>query len=218
MLKVKKGKEKEKKKADKNSQSVDTMLIDGAHAPIYPLIANQIISKLHITEGVAIDVGTGPASLSVAMARLSDLKIYAMDISAEVIQIAQESMEKEGLENRIKLVHGDVHQMPFPHDFADLVFSRGSMFFWKDLPTAFREIYRVLKPGGSAYVGGGFGSAEVKEKVKPQFERDPPNSIPKIPIDTLEKAVLKAGINDYTLINDDSGLWVLFKKRNQISI
>jgi len=46
----------------------------------------------------------------------------------------------------------------------------------------------------------------------------PPNSIPKIPIDTLEKAVLKAGINDYTLINDDSGLWVLFKKRNQISI
>nr|WP_054858352.1 hypothetical protein [Methanobacterium formicicum] len=67
MLKVKKGKEKEKKKADKNSQSVDTMLIDGAHAPIYPLIAHQIISKLHITEGVAIDVGAGPASLSVAM-------------------------------------------------------------------------------------------------------------------------------------------------------
>jgi predicted RNA methylase len=103
MLKVKKGKEKEKKKADKNSQSVDTMLIDGAHAPIYPLIANQIISKLHITEGVAIDVGTGPASLSVAMARLSDLKIYAMDISAEVIQIAQESMEKKALKTGLNL-------------------------------------------------------------------------------------------------------------------
>lgn len=216
MLKVKKGKEKQKKKADKNLQSVNTILIDGAHAPIYRLIAHQIISKLHITEGVAIDVGTGPASLSVAMARLSDLKIYAMDISAEVIQTAQESMEKEGLENRIKLVHGDVHQMPFPEDFADLVFSRGSMFFWKDLPTAFREICRVLKPGGSAYVGGGFGSDEVKEKFKHRFERGTPNSIPKIPIDTLEKAVLKAGINDYTVINDDSGLWAIFKKRNKI--
>ncbi len=217
MWKVKKGKEKEKEGVDTKSQSVDPLLINRAHAPIYPLIAHQIISKLHITEGVAIDVGAGPASLSVAMARLSDLKIYAMDISSEVIQIAQESMEKEGLNNRIKVVHGDVHHMPFPDDFADLVFSRGSMFFWKYLPTAFREIYRVLKPGGLAYVGGGFGSAAVKEKVKP-LERDPPNSIPKIPIDTLEKAVLKAEINDYTLINDDSGLWVIFKKGTQISI
>jgi len=62
-----------------------------------------------------------------------------------MLEIAQKSIE-EGLEKRIKTVIGDVHQMPFPDEFADLVFTRGSMFFWKDLPTAFREIYRVLKP------------------------------------------------------------------------
>lgn len=201
---------------DKKSQST-SMLIDGPRAPIYPLIANQIMDKVKIKEGIAIDVGAGPASLSVAMARITKLKIYAMDISPEVLQIAQESIENEGLENRIKPVRGDVHQMPFQDDFADLIFSRGSLFFWKDLASAFREIHRVLKPGGAGYIGGGWGSASVQKEVKKRFKHRGDGShknSPKIQVDTLQMAVLEAGITNYVLINDDSGLWVIFKKEN----
>ncbi len=208
----------QKPKIDENSQSTDSMLIDGAHSPTYPLIANQITNKLNINEGTAIDVGTGPASLSIAIAKITQLKIYAMDISPEMLQIAQESIEKEGLKNRIKPVNGDVHQMPFQDEFVDLIFSRGSMFFWKDLSTAFREMYRVLKPNGAGYIGGGFGSAAVRKKVKNQFKDKHDGSYkspPKIHIDTLEIAVLEAGITNYILINDDSGLWVLFKKQDK---
>lgn len=199
-----------------DTQSINSMFIDGAHAPIYPLIANQISRKFQIKKGTAIDVGAGPASLSVAMARITQLEIYAMDISPEMIEIAEASVKKEGLKNRIKTRKGDVHQMPFPDEFADLVFSRGSMFFWKDLPTAFKEIYRVLKPGGGGYIGGGYGSAEVRKTVKKRFKNKgnkSHKSSPKINIDTLEKAVTKARITDYILINDDSGLWVSFKKQ-----
>ncbi len=199
---------------DKDSQTTDSMLIDGPRAPIYPLIANQIMDKLKIKEGIAIDVGAGPAPLSIAMARITDLKIYAMDMSTEILLTAQESIENEVLEDKIKLVKGDVHQMPFKDNFADLIFSRGSMFFWKDLASAFREIYRVLKPGGAAYIGGGCGSAVVREKVKNRFKDDGGSykKPPKIQVDTLEIAVLEARIANYILINDDSGLWVSFKK------
>lgn len=202
-------------------QSIDSMLIDGAHAPTYPLIANQITEKFKIKKGTAIDVGAGPASLSVAMARITQLEIYAMDLSPEMLEIAQTSIKKEGLENRVKTMMGDVHQMPFQDEFADLVFSRGSMFFWKDLATAFREIYRVLKPGGAGYIGGGFGSSAVRKKVKNQFKRKGSRSYkspPKIHVDTLEIAVLEAGIDNYLLINDESGLWVLFKKQQNYTI
>jgi len=191
------------------------MLINRTHVPIYPLIANQIIRKFNITEGTAIDVGAGPASLSIAMARITHLDIYAMDISREMLEIAQKSIEKNSLKKRITLITGDVNQMPFQDEFAELIFSRGSMFFWKDLSTSFKEIYRVLKPGGAGYIGGGFGSAALRRKVKEEFKRKDGKSCqnpPKIQVDALEIAVLEAGIADYLLINDESGLWVLFEK------
>ncbi len=199
-------------------QSIDSMLMDGANALTYPLIAKQITEKFEKYEGTAIDVGTGPASLSIAMARITQLEIYAMDISPETLAIAQLAVKKEGFANRIKTVIGDVHQMPFQDEFADLIFSRGSMFFWKDLATALREIYRVLKPGGAGYIGGGFGSASVRKTVKKQFNHHGMGSYkspPKINVETFEIAIIEAGITDYFLINDESGLWVLFKKLNK---
>ncbi len=201
-------------------QSIDSMLTDGAHAPAYSLIAKQITERFKIKKGTAIDVGAGPASLSLAMARITQLEIYAIDISPEMIKIAQRSVKKEGLKNRVQTLMGDVHQMPFPNEFADLIFSRGSIFFWKDLPTAFEEIYRVLKPGGAGYIGGGYGSAEARKKVKKQFKNKDKShkSPPKLNIDTLEKAVTKARISNYILTNDDSGLWVLFKKQPKCTI
>ncbi len=195
-------------------QHIDSMLIDGTHAPVYSIIASQITRKFNKTEGTAIDVGSGPASLSISMARITQLHIYAMDISTEMLNIAKRSIEKEHLETQITPIRGNVNHMPFPNEFADLIFSRGSLFFWKDLPTAFKEIHRVLKPNGAAYIGGGFGSAELRKKVKNHLKRDDRfnKSPPKIQAYKLEINIIEAGIGDYTLIDDDSGLWVLFKK------
>ncbi|HOI72136.1 MAG TPA: class I SAM-dependent methyltransferase [Methanobacterium sp.] len=200
---------------DKDLQTMDSLSITGVRAPIYPIIAEQIVDELKIREGIAIDVGAGPAALSIAMARITNLEIYAMDISTEILEIAQKSIENEGFNDRIKPILGDVHQIPFQDHFANLIFSRGSMFFWNDLTTAFKEINRVLMPGGFGFIGGGFGSAAVKKKVKKQIKHQsnrPYENSPKIQVDDLETAVKDVGIHSYTIINDESGLWVIFKK------
>lgn len=44
---------------------------------------------------------------------------------------------------------------PVGDEAFDLVVSRESYHFWQNLPTAFTEILRVMKPGGTAYIGGG---------------------------------------------------------------
>jgi ubiquinone/menaquinone biosynthesis C-methylase UbiE len=49
--------------------------------------------------------------------------------------------------------------MPFPSNSVDLVVSRGSIFFWTDPSKGLQEVYRVLRPGGKAYIGGGHGSS-----------------------------------------------------------
>ena len=181
---------------------------------IYPLIASQIIERCGVKDGICIDIGSGPGALAVALAKITDLNIYSADISARMNEIARKNIIKELLHHRIFPVKGDVHQLPFCDDFADLIVSRGSMFFWKDKEESFKEIYRVLKPEGWAYIGGGFGSCELKNKIKQSIStgRTDHITIPKVDITTLKLILNRTSIEDYQIINDGSGLWILFKK------
>ncbi len=181
---------------------------------IYPLIASQIIERCGIKKGICIDVGSGPGSLAIALAKITGLKLYSLDISAEMNIIAKKNIKKEGLNHKIFPVIGNVHQLPFSDNFADLIVSRGSMFFWKDKGASFKEIYRVLRPAGWAYIGGGFGSAELKDKIKQWVNNSKTDhiNIPKINVGELESILDHAQIENYHIINDHSGLWILFKK------
>jgi len=181
---------------------------------IYPLIAGQIIEKCGITEGIGIDIGSGPGALAIALVKLTELNMYSLDISYNAHKIAIENIENTGLSDKVFPIVADVHQLPFEDNFADLMVSRGSMFFWKDKEDCFREIYRVLKPTGFAYIGGGYGSAELKDKIKKSRKNDSNRThdkIPKIDVTQLKNDLNNANIKDFDIINDSSGLWVLIK-------
>ncbi|MDK2863085.1 MAG: hypothetical protein PWQ46_795, partial [Methanomicrobiaceae archaeon] len=121
-------------------------------APIYPVIAEQVLAWSGIRDGLCLDLGSGPGLLSVALAEKSDLTVIALDADPAMARIAQETAA--GRTDRVAPVNGDVHSMPVRDDTASLIVSRGSLFFWEDRVQAFREIERVLRPGGVAFVGG----------------------------------------------------------------
>ena len=134
-------------------------------ARIYPVIANQILDRTGITTGTCLDIGSGPAPLAIAIALLSDLRVTALDSSREMHALALQNIRARGLSRRVIPVIGDVHAIPADDGAFDLVVSRGSYHFWQDLPAAFREILRVMKPGGAAYIGGGYGTSQIKAEV-----------------------------------------------------
>jgi ubiquinone/menaquinone biosynthesis C-methylase UbiE len=188
-------------------------------APIYPVIADRIIERCAVLDGLCIDVGSGPANLAVAVAKRTNLIACAMDFSSHIFPMAMENITAAGLTGRITPIVGDVHRMPFREGTAALVVSRGSMRFWKNKPAAFREIRRVLKAGGKGYVGGGAGSTELNEEIgrrmsafnkgrddRPKF-RYRRNNVP-----YFEGVMAKAGFNRYEIINDDSGFWIYVEK------
>ena len=194
-------------------------IVKGAFAPIYPVIAKQIINKCQITSGNCIDVGCGSGPLSLMLAKITDLNIYALDISTKAIELLKDKIETEGLSNRIKPMLNDAESMPFEDNFADLIFSRGSMFFWNDQTKVFKEIYRVLKPNGMAYIGCGFGTAELFEEVKKKMEEIDPmwdeNRKKRLENDDaskMERILKEAKIPIYEIINEDFGFWILLKK------
>jgi ubiquinone/menaquinone biosynthesis C-methylase UbiE len=143
-----------------------------AFAPIYPYLARCITNKFGISKGVCVDVGSGPGSLAIAIARITKLQVYSLDIQERMTEVALRNIAQAGLSSRIRAVTADVCKMPFDDESIDIVVSRGSMPFWEDRRRAFREIYRVLKPSGIAYVGGGFGSEEIKSQVFEAFSKN----------------------------------------------
>lgn len=122
---------------------------------LYQLLAQQIVDDYGITRGTALDVGCGGAQTLIHLARLTDLECTGLDIDPARLAVAAENARAAGVGDRFRFVAADAHALPLPDAYADLVISRGSIPFWRDRALAMREIYRVLKPGGVAFVGIG---------------------------------------------------------------
>lgn len=183
--------------------------------PIYPVIAEQILADTCIRAGTALDMGYGPGHLATSLTAVSDLNVYALDISANMIQICGERIHKAGMCNRVIPVKGDVSAIPFDENTFDLVVSRGSWFFWENLTQGLHEAYRVLKIGGVAFIGGGFGNLALKKeiiaamkKVEPGFEDGMKERIQSMPPERVKKSLDCVGITNYSIINDETGYWV----------
>ena len=189
-------------------------------APIYPVIARQALNATGISRGLCLDIGSGPAMLAIAVAhKAPEMQVIAVDFSDDSLMIARENIKNAQLEDRISARKGDVHHLPFADGHVNLIVSRGSMFFWKDLLDAFQEMFRVLAPGGAAYIGGGFGSLELREQVvAAMLKRDPTwDCYAKKKTDDEKIARFKEmfreiGCRTYQIINDETGFWLVFFK------
>jgi SAM-dependent methyltransferase len=188
--------------------------------PIYPVIAHQILKKVDIGTGSCLDVGSRTGHLAIAIATLSDLTVFALDNDEAMCRISEANIEKYRLENRVRPVFGDVSTVPFDTASMDLVVRRGSFVFWDNLSRGFSECLRVLRPGGMAYIGSGFGNARLRDEINVQMrEREPAwedkkrDLMVKYNPHIIRSALAAAGIFEYDLIQDDSGYWVCFGKR-----
>ena len=132
-----------------------------AFAKVYPAIAEHIVKKYGITSGRCLDAGSGPGSLAIALAGITDLKICSLDKEPGMANIAQKNINEAGLESRITTVVADICDVPFDNDYFDIIVSRGSIFFWEDKVAGIKDLYRTLKPGGVLYCGGGMGNDDI---------------------------------------------------------
>ena len=140
-----------------------------------------------------------------------------------MLAITERTIEDGGLQERAKVLQGDVTNIPLPDGSVDLAVSRGSIFFWEDLSRAFSEIRRVLAPGGVAYVGGGFGSRELRQAIEREM-KSRNGGVDKfgarlrknLSVENRQKfaiALENAGIDSYEILHEEEiGLWVLMRK------
>jgi ubiquinone/menaquinone biosynthesis C-methylase UbiE len=126
---------------------------------------------------------------------LTDMDITALYSAEKILAKADARIQQDKNAERIRCLKGTVQGLPFKDNSFDVIAGVGPILLWGDKGERERgvsEIYRVLKPGGAALVGGMF-------KYMPAFK--------KVSSDTLRKSVAKTGIPSIR-VYDDMGQWI----------
>ena len=97
-----------------------------------------------------LDVGTGDGTYAIEAAS-SGATVAALDSSHAMLAAAQARARKRGLS--LELQAGTVEGLPFQTASFDVVFAVTVLCFVRDVESAFRELSRVLVPGGRLVVG-----------------------------------------------------------------
>lgn len=102
-----------------------------------------------------VDIGTGTARLLIRLAddpAYQNHELIGTDYFQDMLDTAAEAVTHAGHSDRIRLEQNDVHALPYPDEYCDLVTSRSTIHHWEDPVSAFREIFRILRPNGVAII------------------------------------------------------------------
>lgn len=127
----------------------------------YQTVAEDLIAFCGNQSGrIWVDLGTGPGGLGLALLRqVSEGAMVLMDPDTDALRRALDAAHQRGFASRVVAVIGSAESIPLSDESVDVVVSRGSFYFWQDRAQGLREIWRILRPGGRAMIGGGLGSA-----------------------------------------------------------
>jgi 2-polyprenyl-3-methyl-5-hydroxy-6-metoxy-1,4-benzoquinol methylase len=114
-----------------------------------------------------VDLGCGAGMDALIAARMvgPEGKVIAVDMTREMLEKAEASAAAMELAN-IQFTQAYIEDVPLPDAWADVVISNGVINLTPDKRRVFREMHRVLKPGGRAQIGDIIVQKAVPESAK----------------------------------------------------
>lgn len=95
-----------------------------------------------------VDFGCGSGANTALLANRG-AHVWAVDISEDLIRLAERRMRVSGRAGGAQFIVGSAHDLPFPDGSIDIVFGI-AILHHLDLRLVAKEVHRVLKPGGRA--------------------------------------------------------------------
>jgi demethylmenaquinone methyltransferase/2-methoxy-6-polyprenyl-1,4-benzoquinol methylase len=96
-----------------------------------------------------LDVATGTAAVAIELARRTGCSVVGLDQSEEMLAAGRERVQRAGLGERIRLVHGNAEHLPFADGEFDALTFTYLLRYVDDPGGTVRELARVTRSGGT---------------------------------------------------------------------
>ncbi len=177
----------------------------------------QVMEGYHRESGTVLELGPFAGGIATELARLyPKLEITIAHESPDVVEYIEKKLSASGLAQGIAVKKTDLNNLAFNDCQFDLVIFRGAFFFLGEKENLLREIFRVLKKGGFAFVGGGHGKG-VPQGIIGQIA-DELRKLQKklggrwLSIRELQEIVSSSQLADNCKIVEEGGAWLNIRK------
>jgi ubiquinone/menaquinone biosynthesis C-methylase UbiE len=195
----------------------DLIALDSLWAKTHSYVVAQIMEGYQRDTGQVLELGPFAGGIALELARLyPELEITIADESSEVVSYLKKKVSDSGVTQAIAVKKTDLNLLAFSDNQFDLVIFRGAVFFLGKKESLLREIFRVLKAGGMAFVGGGHGKG-VPQEIVSQIAGELRKLHRKLggkwlSVREVEEIVRSSQLADNCQIIEEGGVWLNIRK------